>query len=122
MKLLLTIPMLLILFAGGVNAAPAEAGPVMYFSPYLFGVFAAILYGLGYRIRRDQLIKTWYVKLAYSIIAPLIVMGSITLLILFFKGEEAADRSVITSATSLLFLIPYSFFTIRTLKPKKPKP
>ena len=91
-----------------------------YFSPLLFSVFLSILYAIGYKIRKDEIIKSWQAKLAYSIAVPIMLVSSVSLLLFFLLGKNAGEVSFITSVSSILILIPFSYFTIRNKKDSNP--
>jgi len=102
------------------NGEYIKKGPLIFFSPTLFATFMLILYAIGYKIRKDEIIKSFYAKLAYSFVVPIILVCSVSLLISFLLGKDAGTRSIITSATSILFFVPYSYFTIRNKKLPNP--
>ena len=97
-------------------------------SPTLIAIFMLIMYGIGNYVRKNELIKSFFVKLAYSFFAPIILVCSYTLVIFIlvslglgggFEGDEGYQilgRAIITSTISLFVLIPYSYFTIRNKK------
>ena len=97
----------------------------LVFSPTLFAIFMLIMYGIGNYVRKNELIKSFFVKLAYSFVAPIILVCSYTLVIFILvslgaieedEGHLILARAIITSTMSLFVLIPYSYFTIRNKK------